>query len=240
MHVMSKVAVIALLILPGLSFAGEKKQAPARSLAEDAAFLTEKSGKAGWASDDLLLTRDDGKVKFKGRLTIIFYADKDKASGGLLVGVDVGTGITKDDSRFELVEKEGKRSIQIRQNPKAKALTLQYSIDGDTLTLKGAGAARWAFFLSSEAYADFTKGTPFRAGNAASRLSADEQAAAEAIRKLGKGYIVTVDDTRPSGTETTVHIPNTGPVKEALKLVKKLKNLHTLGLFDRPSSPTRS
>jgi hypothetical protein len=233
MQVIIKVAAIALLSLPTLSFAGEKKPAPARSLAADAAFLTEKSGKIGWASDDLLLTRADGKGKFKGRLTIIFYADKDKASGGLLIGVNGESGIATEGSRFELVEEKGKRSIQIQQNPKAKALTLEYSIDGDSWTLKGTGAVRWASYFSGEAHADFTKATPFRAGNAASRLSADELATVEAIRKLGKGYIVAVDDTRPSGTVTTVNIPNSGPVKEALKLVKKVKNLNTLSLFDR-------
>ena len=231
MRVIIKVAAIALLSLPTLSLAGEKKPVPARSLAADAAFLTEKSGKIGWASDDLLLTRADGKGKFKGRLTIIFYADKDKASGGLLIGVHGESGIATEGSRFELVEEKGKRSIQIQQNP--KALTLEYSIDGDSWTLKGTGAARWASYFSWEAHAEFTKATPFRAGNAASRLSADELATVEAIRKLGKGYMVAVDDTRPSGTVTTVNIPNSGPVKDALKLVKKLKNLNTLSLFDR-------
>ena len=94
MHMMFKIAAMALLMLPARSFAGEKKPAPPRTLTEDAAFLTQKSGKAGWASDDLLLAREDGKTKFRGRLTIIVYADKDKArifglNAAKIYGVDV-------------------------------------------------------------------------------------------------------------------------------------------------------
>jgi hypothetical protein len=223
------VAAIALLSLPTRSFAGEKKQAPARSLADDAAYLTEKSGKDGWASDHLWLTLEGGKVKFKGQLTIAFFADKGNAKGGLLIGVkNTDSGSAGQGSFFELVEEKGKRSIQIRQG--GKTFTLEYSIDKDALTLQGAGAVRWVFFFSSDSYVDFTKATPFRGGNAPSRLSADELAAVEAIRKLGS--IVQVDDTRPSGTVTTVSLDRGKITDAALKHVTKIKGLHRLEIGD--------
>ena len=226
MQVTVKVAVIALLSLPAGAIAGEKKQAPARSLADDAAFLTEKSGKLGWTTDDIWLTSDQGKVKFTGQLLIAFVAEKDKAKGGLSISLKTARGNVGETglATFELVEEKGKRSVLLRRAPKEQ-YTLEYSIDGDALQIKGASNVQWVF--NTPWFVDFTKATPFRAGNAASRLSADEQAAVEAIKKMGN--YVTVDDTRPSGTVTTVLLVK-HPMTEAFKLVKKLKNLKTLDL----------
>jgi hypothetical protein len=166
MRRINAILVLALTSCPLTSFAEGKKEPP--TLAAEAAALAEKSGKNGWASDEVTVSMDDGKKKAKGKLLMKFSADKDKPTGGVALIVDHGTSaVAKGPLKFELVEKDGKRSIKFleakpgpKEDPDPKVLaTLEYSLKSDELTIKG-GVLRavWAGWD-----VDLTKGITFKA-----------------------------------------------------------------------------
>jgi hypothetical protein len=69
------VPVLAVLAVLAVLVAAQDKKGPApRSLADEAAYLTAKSGKAGWVAEDVALTRDGGKEKHTGQMSIAFAA----------------------------------------------------------------------------------------------------------------------------------------------------------------------
>jgi hypothetical protein len=157
MRRINTMVALALILGPMASFA-EDKPAP-RSLAEEAAYLSEKSGKLGWVSEEVTVSMDGGRKGAKGKLLMRFQADKGKPAGGLLLGVDYTYGSTAVGKpvKFELVEKDGKRSIRIIDGTETK--TLEYSVDADKLTVKG-GVIR----KSWEGWdVDLTKPTSFKA-----------------------------------------------------------------------------
>ncbi len=160
--------ILVLFSSPTSSFAGEKKEPAPRSLAQDAAFLVEKSGKAGWASEEVTVTMKEGATKAKGKLVLrisaaaVKDAPKEKSFVGISLGVDHGnSAVASSGGMFELMEKDGKRYIKTVPDPRAVGpeITLEYSIKGDELIVKGGVVRNWAGWD-----ADLTKAIPFRHG----------------------------------------------------------------------------
>jgi hypothetical protein len=149
---------LALISFPISSFAEDKKGP--RPLAAEAASLAEKSGKNGWVSEEVTVSMDGGRKAAKGRLLMRFEADKGKPTGSVLLGIDYTYG-SRDAGRrvrFELVEREGKRSIKIIDERRITAL--EYTIDAEKLTVKG-GVVRKTWLGWD---VDLTKATSFKAG----------------------------------------------------------------------------
>ena len=148
----SALLLLVLITGPVSSFAEDKKED--RTLAADAAVLADKSGKGGWTSDVVTVTREASKAR--GKLQMRFTADKDKSGGSLTLSIDHGTSaVAGVGNRFELTEKDGKRSLKILQageappkgDPKAVpkvVATLEYTLKGDELTLQGGVVSPWA------------------------------------------------------------------------------------------------
>lgn len=133
----------------------------ARSLADEASYLSAKSGKCGWVSDEVSYTKDSGKVKLKGQLGIQFEADKGKPSGKLVTGiVDKGVLLESVSGTFELVEEGGKRSIKIKMDAQKSEIPLDYSLNKDVMTVKGGVVKGWAVLYE----VDFAKAISFKAG----------------------------------------------------------------------------
>ncbi len=153
--------VLALVACPNWTVAVEKKGP--RSLAEDAAYLADRSGKNGWVSDKVTVSMDDGKRKARGKLLMHFTADKDRATGRLRLVVDLGTAkVASIGEWFALVGKDGKRYIRTtrgRPGTRSKVLaTLEYSVDGDKLVVKdGVVRQAWAGWD-----VDLTRATSFK------------------------------------------------------------------------------
>ncbi len=153
---------LTLIALPALSVAQDRKEPGPRSLVDEAAYLTEKSGKSGWVSEEVLLTRDEGKEKAKGQLAITFAATKGRPSGlvtlrwrlGKMNGAVGGVG-------FELVEKGGKRFIKINDaSGRQPVLVLEYSLAADVLTIQGATNKAWTGIFDD----DVTRAAVFKPG----------------------------------------------------------------------------
>jgi len=158
MRRINTILVLALISCPISSFAEDKKEP--RSLSAEAAYLAEKGGKNGWVSEEVTLSKDDGKQRAKARLLTRFEADEGRATGCLLLAIDYTYG-SRDPGRrvqFELVEKDGKRSIRIIDGRETSVL--EYAIDADKLTLKG-GVIRKTWLGWD---VDFTKATSFKTG----------------------------------------------------------------------------
>ncbi len=146
MRAIHAILVLTVISTPNWCFAGDKKEP--RSLAEDAAFLTDKGGKKGWVADGLEVTTPNGKEGL-ARLEMHLTAEKAKPAGKLKLVSAVSTTPNlshSEDLRFELVEKDGKRYIKIMnplgsKDPQlwADLGTLEYSLKGTDLTLKGPG-----------------------------------------------------------------------------------------------------
>ena len=139
----ASVLIAALIVLPADLRADDKKETASRSLAEEVAYLAEKSGSTGWQSDEIMLTM--GGKQFKGRLTLVFTAEKGKATGTIRWGADAaGFKVASPVERFELVEMDGKRTIRI--GPEKFARFIQYSLAADELTIKGGAIDSWGGF----------------------------------------------------------------------------------------------
>ena len=161
MRRLTYLSALSLLAVPFLS-AAQDKEAPARTLADEAAYLTEKSGKAGWVAADVALTRDGGKQKHTGQLSIAFKARKGTAAG--LVTLRWRSGKMNGavgDMGFELVEKDGKRLINVKDAAGiGVALSLEYTVERDVLTIKGAVSKAWTGIFDDEP----TKALAFKPG----------------------------------------------------------------------------
>jgi hypothetical protein len=157
MRRINTILVLALISCP-ISFAEDKKEP--RSLADEAAYLAEKSGKNGWVSGEVTVSMDGGRKGAKGKLLMRFEADEGKPTGCLLLGIDYTFGSRAPGRRvqFELVERDGKRSIRIIDGSETSAL--EYALDADKLTVKG-GVIR-KIWLGWDV--DLTKATSFKAG----------------------------------------------------------------------------
>jgi hypothetical protein len=149
-----------------VSVSAATKESGPRSLADEAAYLTAKSGKSGWVSEEVILIRDGGKVKAKAHLTMTFAAAKGEASGPVMFGwrsQDIGNGMAGGED-FELVEKDGKRSIKIKNRFSRKVLfVLDYSSTSDKLTVKD-GMLKAGVWGAYDYAVDLTKATAFRPG----------------------------------------------------------------------------
>src|SRR5262245_13913670 len=158
MRRINTILVLALISCPLASFAEDKKEP--RSLATEAGYLAEKSGKNGWVSEEVTVTMDGGRKGARGKLLMRFEADKDKPTGRVLLGIDYTYGSRNAGRRvqFELVERDGKRSIKILDGKETSAL--EYAIDADKLTVKG-GVIRKSWLGWD---VDLTKATSFKAG----------------------------------------------------------------------------
>ncbi len=140
-----KLVALTAIILPALSVAQDKQEPTPRSLAEEAAYLTEKGGKPGWVSEEVALTRDGGKESFKGQLTIAFAARKATPTGLITLGWRSGKmNGAVGNVWFEVVEKGGKRFIHVKDvTGREVVLALEYSVAYDVLTVKGAINKAW-------------------------------------------------------------------------------------------------
>jgi uncharacterized protein (TIGR03067 family) len=151
---MCRFIALAALVLTALSiptFAEDRKEPAPRSLADDAALLTEKSGKGfpdayGWRSGAVTLTtrREGGETKAKGRLMMQISVPRGKVSGSVALVADLGHVKSASDSRpdgkptFELSEKDGKRFMTLPGG------MLEYTLRGDELTVQGGKISGWA------------------------------------------------------------------------------------------------
>lgn len=153
---------VALLALPVLSLAQDKKEPTPRSLADEAGYLTEKSGKAGWVAEDVALTRDGGKEKHTGQLSIAFKARKGEPAGLVTLRWRASKmNGAVGDMGFDLVEKDGKRFIHVKDAAgREVVLKLEYTIDKDVLTIKGATSKAWTGVFDD----DTTKAVAFKPG----------------------------------------------------------------------------
>jgi hypothetical protein len=129
--------VLALFSCPIPSRAEDKKEA--RSQADEAAYLTEKSGKReyyGWVSEEVMVSYD-GKTE-KGKLRMVFRAEKGKPGGELRLMIDKKESVALPSPRphFELVETDGKRHLKIYQSRGPGGDELEYTIDGGKLTVR--------------------------------------------------------------------------------------------------------
>jgi hypothetical protein len=159
--------VLAVLFGPMPSGAQDKKEP--RSLVDEAAYLKEKSGENGWVSEEVTVSMNDGKIKNKGKLKLVFGQEKDKPSGGvsLRIAFTGGAQVASGAEHFELVEKDGTRRLQISQLKFSKenrfvpdpetTRTLEYSIAAGRLTVTGGVFRKWVGFD-----VDFTKGITFK------------------------------------------------------------------------------
>lgn len=160
MRCLINLTALSLIAFPALSVAQEKKEPSPRPLADEAAYLTAKSGKAGWVSEEVTLTRDGGKEKFKGQLSIAFRAKKGMPTGLVTLSWRSGkmNGIVGNVG-FELAEKEGKRFINVKDfTGRQVVLTLEYSLASDVLTVKGAINKNWTATFDD----DLKKATAFK------------------------------------------------------------------------------
>ncbi|HVS38618.1 MAG TPA: hypothetical protein VMS17_23885 [Gemmataceae bacterium] len=157
MRRISPILVLALACCPMLSFADDKKET--RSLTDEAAYLAANNGKDGWASDEVEVSRNDGSQKAKVILRMVFKTDKDKPTGELRLGMALpnGADVLGVGPTFELVEKDGKRSIRISFGNSTNVV--DYTLDGDKLTVKGGVIHRWAGWD-----VDLTNATAFKPG----------------------------------------------------------------------------
>lgn len=132
--------------------AQEPKKGSTRSLANDAAYLTAKSGKAGWVAEEVALARDGGKEKVMGQLSIVFKARKGEPAGLVTLRWRANKmNGTVGDMNFDLIEKDGKRFIHIKDaTGKEVVLRLEYAIDRDLLTIKGAVSKAWTGIFDDE------------------------------------------------------------------------------------------
>jgi hypothetical protein len=163
---------LILLILPVSLSAADNKDTPARTLAEDAAFLAEKGGSdsfksKGWESTEVAVPSDPSDPK--GKLQMWFLPDKGKSTGTVVLGVNAGSRRYMSVTRYtyEISEKDGKRFIKISEEqltnkkgvpPKSKEFAnLEYSIEGDTLKVKGPVINQLLGFQ-----ADLTKGVSLK------------------------------------------------------------------------------
>jgi hypothetical protein len=149
-----------LIAAPILSAAQDKKE-PARSLTDEAAYLTEKSGKVSWTAEEVALTRD-GKEKHTGQLSIAFKARKGEPAGLVTLRWRASKmNGAVGDMGFELIEKDGKRFIHVKDAMgKEVVLKLEYSINKDVLTIKGAVCKAWTGIFDDEP----TKAIEFKPG----------------------------------------------------------------------------
>jgi hypothetical protein len=161
------------LLAPVHSQTGDKEQP--QSLEAQAALLGARNGQKGWAVEDITFTKDGGKTKAPGKIYLKFAATRDKATGGLylLVVIEPRPGQATmvvwggtTGSRFDLVEKDGKRFLKIMEpqkgakpdpNPKVVE-TLEYTLKGEELTLQNA-----ALFNGAGWEQDLTKPLVFKA-----------------------------------------------------------------------------
>jgi hypothetical protein len=166
-----KFSALIWIALPTISLAEDKPGAAPRSLADEAAYLGGKGGipwvkDSGWKSAEVTVTSATGE-KQKTNLLMWFESEKDKPSGNVWLGCRLpdgggGAGVVG----FALEEKDGKRYLNITEgergtglfitNPKVIA-TLDYSIQSETLTLKGGEIPDWA-----RTKADFTQPIVFK------------------------------------------------------------------------------
>jgi hypothetical protein len=161
--------ILALVAWPLSSFAGDKKES--RSLADDAAYLAEKSGKNewnGWESDKVTVIGSSSRNRSSAKLFLHFTAKKDKPIGTLFMGLDLLTAPKiKVETTYEVVEKEGKRYFEImrvdplaRDDPAPKVLaTLEYTLEAGDLTIRGGVIPE----LLGGWGVDYTKGITFKA-----------------------------------------------------------------------------
>lgn len=151
---------LSLLAVPFLPAAQEKK-APTRTLAGEAAYLTEKSGKAGWVAGDVTLARDGGKETHTGQLSIAFKVRKGAAGLVTLRWRSGKMNGAVGDMGFELVEKDGKRRMNVKDAAgKEVVLSLEYTVEKDVLTIKGAVSKAWTGIFDDEP----TKAVAFKPG----------------------------------------------------------------------------
>ncbi len=160
------IAVSALLLssVPILTIAQDKEE-PARSLADDAAFLAAGGGKsdAVWKSADLSLTKGDDKFRFRGKLGVTFSFEKGQTIGRANFQIDLGKGgggfakaFPTKEPNVKLTEKGGKRFITLTTIGD-KVHTLEYSIKGTELIVQGGKVSGWAGYS-----ADLTRPRTFR------------------------------------------------------------------------------
>lgn len=154
-------SVLSLLAVPFLSAAQDKKE-PTRSLVDEAAYLTEKSGKAGWVAEEVALARDGGKEKHTGQLSIAFKARKGEPLGLVTLRWRASKmNGAVGNMGFDLVEKDGKRFVHVKDaTGREIVLKLEYSIDKDVLTIKGAVSKAWTSIFDDEP----TKAVAFKPG----------------------------------------------------------------------------
>jgi hypothetical protein len=136
---------LPLALLPRPSVADDKKGPAPKSLADETAYLVEKNGIAGWRSDAVTITQDQGKTKGQGQLHL-FFGPKD-------VWLRVAQGkstVASPPFKFELAESDGKRYIKVLQvNPKDDTDRktfgeLEYTLKPGELTIKGGTVPNWA------------------------------------------------------------------------------------------------
>jgi hypothetical protein len=104
---------------------------------------------------------DGGKEKHAGKLSIAFKARKGTPTGSVTLRwrSDQMNGAV-GDMDFELVEKDGKRFINVKDaTGKEVVLRLEYSVAKDVLTIKGAVSKAWTGIFD-----DLTKAVAFKPG----------------------------------------------------------------------------
>ena len=161
MNRLFNLVALALIAAPVLSPAQDMKEPAPRSLTDEAAYLTEKSGKASWTAEEVALTRD-GKEKHTGQLSIAFRARKGELAGLVTLRWRASKmNGAVGDMGFELIEKDGRRFIHVKDaTGKEVVLKLEYSINKDVLTIKGAASKAWTGIFDDEP----TKAIEFKPG----------------------------------------------------------------------------
>jgi hypothetical protein len=153
-----KLVALALIAVPSSASAADRKEP--RSLPDEAAYLAEKSRSSGWQSGEVTVTMDEGKKKSTGKLSLRFETEKDKPAGSVVLvfthRVLLGGSQVASNAKFELTEKDGKRSIKLIQGKNTS--TLEYTIEAGELKLKG-DMVPWAGWD-----ADLSKGVTFQPG----------------------------------------------------------------------------
>jgi hypothetical protein len=129
--------LITVMVLFVRSTTADDKKAPQKSLADEAKLLGEKEG--NWISEgtvDALIKKDE-----KVNLTFRFESEEGKPSGKVALGMallkkGMYVAAALNDYKFELIQKDGKRVIQLTPPGAKEPLILNYSLVGDKLTVQ--------------------------------------------------------------------------------------------------------
>jgi hypothetical protein len=141
---MRGISILVAIVLGALALdtrADDPKKGASKTLAEEAQLLT--AGEV-WISERVTLTGKNDE-KFEVSATLRFAAEKGKPSGAVVLGAELTfvALVSQLKNTFELVEKDGKRSIIITHPDQSEVTTLVYKLDGDKLIIESGDSRYW-------------------------------------------------------------------------------------------------